>query len=95
MLSHSYNARLNSFTSIEEGTATEVSASNDTIVDTPPQTSANTSQFSETATLKHKSGKTDDFQIWWSRQLIIKLERYNYQKPSSRERASQKKSKYP
>ena len=46
MLSHSYNARLNSFTSIEEGTA-----SNDTVVDTPPLTSANTSQFSETATL--------------------------------------------
>ena len=51
MLSHSYNARLNSFTSIEESTATEVSASNDTTVDTPPQTSANTSQFSKTATL--------------------------------------------
>ena len=51
MLSHSYNARLNSLTSNEESTLTEVSASNDAIVDAPSQTNATTSQFSETATL--------------------------------------------
>ena len=51
MLLHNYNTRLNSLTSIEESTPTEVSASNDTIVDTPSQTNANTTQFSETATL--------------------------------------------
>ena len=51
MLSHNYNMRLNSLTSIEESTPTEVSASNDAIVDTPFQTNANTTQFSETATL--------------------------------------------
>ena len=33
MLTHNYNTRLNSATSIEESTPTEVSASNDTIVD--------------------------------------------------------------
>ena len=55
MSSHNYNTRLNPFTSIEESTPTEVSASNDTIADTPSHfdhfTNANTSQFSETATL--------------------------------------------
>ena len=51
MSSHNYNARLNSLSSIEESTPTEVSASNDTVVDTPSQTNANTTQFSETATL--------------------------------------------
>ena len=29
--------------------------------------------------------------FWWSRYWVIKLERCNYQKPSRRERASQKK----
>ena len=43
--------RLNSLTSIEESTPTEVSASKNTIVDTPSQTDANTSQFSKTANL--------------------------------------------
>ena len=43
--------KLNSPKSTEESTPTEVSASNDTIVDTPSQTNANTFQFSETATL--------------------------------------------
>ena len=42
MLSHNYNARLNSLTSIEESTPMEVSASNDRIVDTPSQINANT-----------------------------------------------------
>ena len=51
MPSHNYNMRLNSFTSNEESTLTEVSASNDAIVDAPSQTNATTSQFSETATL--------------------------------------------
>ena len=51
MLSHNYYTRLNSFTSIEESTPIEVSTSNDTTVDTPSQTKANTTQFSETATL--------------------------------------------
>ena len=51
MLSHNYNTRLNSLTSIEESTSAEVSPSNDTIVDTPSQTNVNTTQFSETATL--------------------------------------------
>ena len=51
MLLHNYNTRLNSLTSIEESTPTEGSASNDTTVDTPSQTNANTTQFSETATL--------------------------------------------
>ena len=50
MSSHNCNTRLNSLTSIEESTPTEVSASNDTIFDTPSQTNANTTQFSETAT---------------------------------------------
>ena len=51
MLSHNYNTRLNSLSSIEESTPTEVSASNDTNDDTSSQTNANTTQFSETATL--------------------------------------------
>ena len=51
MLSHNYNMRLNSLSSIEESTPTEVSASNDTNDDTSSQTNANTTQFSETATL--------------------------------------------
>ena len=42
MLSHNYNTRLNSLTSIEENTPTEISVSNDTIADTPLQTNANT-----------------------------------------------------
>ena len=51
MLSHNYNKRLNSLTSNEESTPTEVSTSNDAIVEAPSQTNANTYQFSETATL--------------------------------------------
>ena len=51
MLSHNYNTKLSSLISIEESTPSEVSTPNDTIVDTPSQTNANTSQFSETATL--------------------------------------------
>ena len=51
MLSHNYKTRLNSLSSVEESTPTEVSASNYTIVDTPSQTNANTTQFSETGTL--------------------------------------------
>ena len=43
--------KISSLTSTEESTPTEVSASNDTIVDTPSQINANTNQFSETATL--------------------------------------------
>ena len=46
-----YKTRLNSLTSVEENAPTEVSASNDTIVDTTSQTNTNTSQVSETATL--------------------------------------------
>ena len=46
-----YKTRLNSLTSTEESAPTEVSASNDTIVDTTSQTNANTSQVSKTATL--------------------------------------------
>ena len=51
MSSHNYNTRLNSLTSNEESTLTEVSVSNDAIVDAPSHTNATTSQFSETATL--------------------------------------------
>ena len=51
MLSHNYNARLNSLTSNEESILTEVSASIDATVDASSQTNATTSQFSETATL--------------------------------------------
>ena len=51
MSSHNYNTRLNFLSSTEESTPTEVSASNDTIVDTPSQSNANTTQFSETAAL--------------------------------------------
>ena len=50
MSSHNYNTRLNSPTSIEESIPAEVRTSNDTIVDTPSQTNANITQFSETAT---------------------------------------------
>ena len=49
MLSHNYNKRLNSLTSIEESIPTEVRILNDTVVDTPSQTNANTSEVSETA----------------------------------------------
>ena len=68
MSSHNYNTRLNSLTSIQESTPTEVSAANDTIVDTPSQTKTSTSEFSETATLIINLEKKDDFQIRWSRQ---------------------------
>ena len=51
MPSHNYNNRLNFLTSNEESTLTEVSASNDAIVNAPSQINANTSQFSETVTL--------------------------------------------
>ena len=51
MSSHNCNTKLNLLTSIEESTPTKVSVSNDTIVDPPSQTNADTSQFSETATL--------------------------------------------
>ena len=51
MSSHNYNTRLNSLTSNEESTLTEVSTSNDATVDATSQTNATTSQFSETATL--------------------------------------------
>ena len=63
MSSHNYNTRLNSFTSNEESTLTEVSASNDAIVDAPSQTNASTSQLSETATLIINLEKKDDFTI--------------------------------
>ena len=63
MSSHNYNTRLNSLTSNEENTVTEVSASNDAIVDAPSQTNATTSQFSETATLIVNLEKKDDFKI--------------------------------
>ena len=86
MSSHNYNTRLNSLTSNEESTLTEVSASNDAIVDAPSQTNATTSQFSETATLIINLEKKDDFTIWWSRHWATKLERCNYQKPLSREK---------
>ena len=68
MSSHNYNTRLNSLTSNEESTLTEVSASNDAIVDAPSQTNATTSQFSETATLiinleKKMTSRFDDLDI--------------------------------
>ena len=50
-MSHNYNTKPNSIASIEKSIPTEVNASNDGIVDTPSQISANTSQFSETVTL--------------------------------------------
>ena len=56
MLSHNYNTRLNSFTSNEESTLTEVSVSNDAIVDAQTNATA-TSQFSETAALIINLGK--------------------------------------
>ena len=63
MSSHNYNTRKNSFTSNEESTPTEVSGSNDAIVEAPFQANANTYQFSETAALIINLGKKDDFQI--------------------------------
>ena len=51
MSSHNYNTRLNSLTLNEGSTLTEVSASNDAIVNAPSQTNTSTSQSSETATL--------------------------------------------
>ena len=51
MPSHNYNNRLNFLTSNEESTLTEVSASNDAIVNAPSQINANTSQFSKIVTL--------------------------------------------
>ena len=51
MSSHNYNTRLNSLTLNEGSTLTEVSASNDAIVNAPSQINANTSQFSKTVTL--------------------------------------------
>ena len=50
MSSHNYNARINSLTSTEDSTPTEV-ASNDVIVNPPSQTNGNTSVFSKTGTL--------------------------------------------
>ena len=50
-MSHNYNTRLYSFSSIEESTPIEVSTSNDKIIDTPSQSNANATQFSETAAL--------------------------------------------
>ena len=63
MSSHNYNTRLNSLTSNKESTLTEVSASNDAIVDAPCQTNATTSRFSEAATLIINLEKKDDFTI--------------------------------
>ena len=63
MSSHNYNTRLNSLTSNEESTLTEVSASNDAIGDALSQTNGTTSQFSETATLIINLEKKDDFAI--------------------------------
>ena len=51
MSPHNYSVKLNSLTSIGESFLTEVSSSNDTIVITPFQTNAYTSQVSETAIL--------------------------------------------
>ena len=51
MSSHNNNTRLNSLITSEESTPTEVSPSNDAIVDAPSQTNATTSKFCETATL--------------------------------------------
>ena len=95
MSSHNYNTRLNSLTSIQESTPTEVSASNDTIVDTPSQTKTSTSEFSETATLiinleKKMTSKLDGLD-----NELLNLKDINIKKPSSRERASQKNSKCP
>ena len=95
MSSHNYNTRLNSLTSIQESTPTEVSASNDTIVDTPSQTKTSTSEFSETATLiinleEKMTSKLDGLD-----NELLNLKDINIKKPSSRERASQKKSKCP
>ena len=79
MSSRNYNTRLNSLTSNEESTLTEVSASNDAIVDAPSQTNATTSQLSETATLiinleKKMSSRFDgiDIQLLNLKDVIIK-----------------------
>ena len=89
MLSHNFNVRLNSLTSMEESTPTEVSTSNDTIVDTPSQASANTSQVSQTDIFiidleKKMTSRFDDLdnELLNLKDVIIK--------PSSKERASQK-----
>ena len=84
MPSRNYNTRLNSLTSIEESTPTEVSVSNDTIVDTPSQTNANTTQFSKTATLIKNLEK----------KMTSRFDGLDNEL-SSRERVSQKKSKCP
>ena len=79
MSSHNYNTRLYSLTSNEESTLTEVSASNDAIVDVPSQTNTTTSQFSETATLfinleKNITSRFDglDIELLNSEDVIIK-----------------------
>ena len=89
MLSHNFNVRLNSVTSMEESTPTGVSTSNDTIVDTPSQTSANTSQVSQTDIFiidleKKMTSRFDDLdnELLNLKDIIIK--------PSSKEQASQK-----
>ena len=94
MSSHNDNTRLNSLTSNEESTLTEVSASNDAIVDAPSRTNATAFQFSETVTLirnleKKMTSRFDGLDI-----ELLNF-RCNYQKSSNRERASQKKSKCP
>ena len=96
MSSHNYNTRINSLTSIEENTPTEVSASNDTVVDTLSQTNPNTSQFSKTAALiinPEKKKMTSRFdglgnELLNLKNVIIK----NRQVENKRLR---KKSKYP
>ena len=74
---------------MEESTPTEVSTSNDTIVDTPSQASANTSQVSQTDIFvidleKKMTSRFDDLdnELLNLKDVIIK--------PSSKERASQK-----
>ena len=57
MSSHNYNKKLNSLTSNEESTPTEVSDSNDTVVEAPSQANANTYQFPKTSTLIINLGK--------------------------------------
>ena len=74
---------------MEESTPTEVSTSIDTIVDTPSQASANTSQVSQTDIFiidleKKMTSRFDDLdnELLNLKDVIIK--------PSSKERASQK-----
>ena len=74
---------------MEESTPTEVSTSNDTIVDTPSQASANTSLVSQTDIFiidleKKMTSRFDDLdnELLNLKDVIIK--------PSSKERASQK-----